>query len=371
MTSRSFHHRYTPAGQGTDGLDPITLTTTDIGEAAIREIVQISLTSAPFGVFLEQLLVPGDAWFRWITQLGQIRETRTALSGLFGRFVARAYLTRYCGFHYFEPIKADLQVLAAWPYFTVHKKATGDLPDWIAASAAGANAFAIAEAKGSHNAQGPTPSLNAAKAQAARIDILASGMPLVVKRYAVVTRWSVQGNASLNAPYLWVDDPDDGVVEPTADDIANVARGVRLGHYATMAEGLGLHETAAAIRRAKGMQSGSLDLPRREQVHMTVDGGDPYPVLAAAIVPNGIVPLPRDGDLDAFRGALSTVFGEKTLIVAVRTDAIVAADRGEDRKIVASPTSEDAAFWRRRRIQADGSEQIPLAAAALIRTPTG
>lgn len=371
MTVRSFHHRYTPAGQGTDGRNPLTLTTTEISEAAIREIVQMSLTSVPFGVFLEQLLVPGDAWFRWVSQLGQIRETRTALSGLFGRFVARAYLTRYRAFHYFEPIRANLQALAAWPHYTVQKNEDGDLPDWIVATAASANAFAVAEAKGSHNRQGPKLPLAAAKAQAARIDIQANGAPLMVKRYAVATRWSVQGNAGLNAPYLWVDDPADGVVEPTPDDVANVARGVRLGHYATMAEGLGLPGTAAAIRQAKGMPSGGLDLPRGEQVHMAVDGGDPYPVLAAAVVPNGVVPLPRDGDLDAFRGALSTVFGERTLVVAVRTDAIVAADRGEDPKIAASAPSEDPAFWRRRSAQADGSEQIPLAIAALARTPTG
>jgi hypothetical protein len=118
------------------------------------------------------------------------------------------------------------------------------------------------------------------------------------------------------------------------------------------------------------MQPGSLDLPRGEQVNMIVDG-DAYPILAAAVVPNGIVPLPRDGHLDAFRGALSTVFGEKTLILAVRVDAIVAADRHEVQKIAATPLSEDSAFWRQRRAQADGSEQIPLAAAALARRPTG
>jgi hypothetical protein len=124
----------------------------------------------------------------------------------------------------------------------VHKNATGDLPDWIVASVAGANSFAVAEAKGSHNTQGPTPSLTAVKAQAARIDIRANGVPLVVKRYAVATRWSVQGSASLNASYLWVDDPDEGVVEPTPYDLANVARSVRLSHYATMAEEWGCPE---------------------------------------------------------------------------------------------------------------------------------
>ena len=63
-------------------------------------------------------------------------------------------------------------------------------------------------------------------------------------------------------PYLWVDDPEDGAIEPSPEDRANVARGIRLGHYATTAEGLGLPAATAAIRRAKDEQSGGLDLPR-------------------------------------------------------------------------------------------------------------
>ncbi|CAA2137027.1 hypothetical protein [Methylobacterium bullatum] len=247
----------------------------------------------------------------------------------------------------------------------------GDLPDWITASAASANVFAVAEAKGSHNTQGPAPSLTASKAQAARIDIKANGVPLVVKRYAIATRWSVQGNAGLHAPYLWVDDPDDGVTEPTTEDAANIGRGIRLGHYAAMAEGFGLTETAAAIRKAKGSQPGGLELPQRDQMDLALDGNVPYPVIAATVVPNGIIPFPRGVDLDGFRAALTTVFGEKTLILAIRIDAILAADRREGPKISESPLSSDPAFWRRRRIQADGSEQIPLGMAGLVRRDRG
>jgi hypothetical protein len=157
----------------------------DIAGAAIRETIQMSLTSVPFEVFLEQLLVPNDPWFCGIGQLGKIREARTALSGLFGRFVARAHLRRHHGFHCFEPIKAELKPLTSWPRYTVRKNDDGDLPDWIVATAAGANTFAVAEAKGSHNLHGPKLPLAAAKKQAARIDILRDDAPITVKRYAV------------------------------------------------------------------------------------------------------------------------------------------------------------------------------------------
>lgn len=161
-----------PNGQGTSTESLIELTTDEIADAAIREIVQLSLSATPFDLFLEQLLVPNDTWFRWIGQLGHIRETKTALSGLFGRFIARAYLTRYFGFAYFEPVQSDTQSLAGWPSFTVKRKADGDLPDWVIASHAGANSIAIAEAKGSHNIAGPNSPLESARKQVNRIDVL-------------------------------------------------------------------------------------------------------------------------------------------------------------------------------------------------------
>jgi hypothetical protein len=369
VSIRNFRHRYTPAGQGTAGKDPLPLTTTEIADAAIREIVQIALSSAPFDVFLDQLLVPGDPSFRWIAQLGQIRETRTALSGLFGRFVARAYLTRYCHYRYFEPIRSNLQPLNGWPHYTVQKNATGDLPDWITSTTRAANTFAIAEAKGSHNASGPMPSLSAAMAQARRIDIMAGGNKLKVKRYAIATRWAVQGHSGLHHPYLWVDDPEEGEVEPSPKDLMQIRRSIALGHYAAFADGFGLPETAEAILRAKTEQPGSLDLPRRDQTILAVDGQAPYPVIAAAIVPNGAIPLPRGADPDAFREALLTLFGGKVAILAVSVEAILAVDRLEDRADNPLAATDEPSFWARRRAQEDGSEQVPLSTARLGRLP--
>ncbi|MBA9068416.1 hypothetical protein FHR71_002157 [Methylobacterium sp. RAS18] len=215
------------------------------------------------------------------------------------------------------------------------------------------------------------PSLSAAMAQARRIDIMANGGKLKVKRYAIATRWAVQGHARLQDPYLWVDDPDEGEVDPTPKDLRHIRRSISLGHYAAFAEGFGLHETAQALQRAKLEGPGRLDLPRRDQTILSVAADEPYPAIAAAVAPNGVIPLPRDADLDTFGGAPSTLFGERVAILAVRIDAILAADRLEEWGGDASPMPPGPSFWRLRREQGDGSEQVPLAEVRLQRLVVG
>src|SRR5579863_10361189 len=107
MTIRTFHHTFSPFTHPLSHLGAVSISTTEIAQAGIIEIIQLALSAAPFDLLLENLLVPGDHWFKWLGPLGQIRETKTALSGLFGRFVARAYLTKFLGFTHFEPIRAD------------------------------------------------------------------------------------------------------------------------------------------------------------------------------------------------------------------------------------------------------------------------
>ncbi|GJD97946.1 hypothetical protein OCOJLMKI_5185 [Methylobacterium iners] len=215
------------------------------------------------------------------------------------------------------------------------------------------------------------PSLSAAMAQARRIDIMANNSKLKVKRYAIATRWAVQGHARLQDPYLWVDDPDEGEVDPTPKDLRHIRRSIALGHYSAFAEGFGLAETAQALLRAKLEPPGRLDLPCRDQTILSVVGGEPYPVIAAAVVPNGVIPLPRDTDLDTFGGALLTLFGERVAILAVRIDAILDADRMKEREGDVLPLPADPSFWRLRRGQGDGSEQVPLTEVRLQRLLVG
>jgi hypothetical protein len=203
----------------------------------MQEITQLSLNAAPFNLFLDGLLDSETTRFKWVSQLGQVRETRTALSGLFGRFIARAYLTRYHHFGYFEPIRSDAQLLSGWPSLQIRRKQgiKGDLPDWIVAPYAGAANVAVAEAKGSHNTSGPWPSLEAAKKQVGRVDVISGQTALRVERFAVATRWAVRGDACLSEPWLVVHDPEDGERVPTPEEDGNLARLTALGHFASLA----------------------------------------------------------------------------------------------------------------------------------------
>ncbi|WP_143755057.1 hypothetical protein [Caulobacter sp. B11] len=200
VSTRYFNHAYFEDGLYQPGPSTVSLTTMEIAEAAMREIVQLDLSASPFDIFMTDLLDPHTSSFRWIAQLGQIRETRTALSGLFGRFIARAYLTRYAGFHHFEPIRGDLSALNAWPDLSLHRDGVGDLPDWIVSTASGSGTVAVAEAKGSHNAAGPRAALDKAREQARRVKIMAGADELEVKRFAIATRWAVAGTPSCKGP---------------------------------------------------------------------------------------------------------------------------------------------------------------------------
>lgn len=371
MTNRWFNHSFFPPAEGTGSLSTIQLTTTEIADAAIREIIQISLSAAPFDLLLDQLLVPADTSFRWISPLGQIRETKTALSGLFGRFVARAYLTRYCQFRYFESIRSDTQTLAAWPNFTVRRVQDGDLPDWIVTTAGGANSIAIAEAKGSHNTNGYRAPLDSAKDQVRRIDIMSGPTVLAVKRYAIVSRWSVQGNTKLDMPWLVVDDPEEGERPPNSNERKRLTRSIALGHFAAMAEGLGATGISSALQQAKKARPGNLHLPQQEVVQVEREGEPTRTVLGAAVTSSGIIQLPREGNLEAFRSALETVYGDKVMLLTVDVETL----RGIDAGIIpiadappSEPTSEPS-FWAERRQYSDQTELTPIRSVTLLRPP--
>jgi len=371
MTNRRFNHVFFPPSQGTGGLKIIELTTTEIADAAIREIVQISLSAAPFDLFVDQLLIPSDIWFRWVSPLGQIRETKTALSGLFGRFVARAYLTRYCQFRYFEPIRSDTQTLSSWPNFTVRRVDNGDLPDWIVTTAAGANSIAIAEAKGSHNTNGYGAPLASAKSQVRRIEIMSGTTTLAIKRYAIVSRWSVQGNPNLDMPWLAVDDPEEGERPPNSNERKLLARSIALGHFAAMAEGLGATAISNALQLAKKARPGSLQLPRQELIQVEREDAHARTVLGAAITSSGIIPLPRDGDLEEFRSALQTVYGDKVMLLTIDVETLKKIDAGEfpiEGEQLAPPVGEPS-FWEEERQHSDETNLIPIRLATLSRPP--
>lgn len=95
--TRTFLHSFEPAAASPVSGATVNLDVSDIEDAGIREVLQTP--GAAYGAWsiLDALLAPTGTGTPFIFKepLGQAREVKVALSGLFGRFVARAYLKRY------------------------------------------------------------------------------------------------------------------------------------------------------------------------------------------------------------------------------------------------------------------------------------
>lgn len=93
--TRTFLHSFDPASAVTGAT--VDLEVSEIEDAGIPEVLQTP--GAAYGAWsiLDALLTPTGTGTPFIFKgpLGQAREVKVALSGLFGRFVARAYLERY------------------------------------------------------------------------------------------------------------------------------------------------------------------------------------------------------------------------------------------------------------------------------------
>src|SRR6266404_2266983 len=101
--TRTFLHSFDPPSASPVTGPTVDLELSDIEDAGIREVLQTP--GAAYGAWsiLDALLTPTGPGTPFVFRepLGQAREVKVALSGLFGRFVARAYLERYFGLSIF------------------------------------------------------------------------------------------------------------------------------------------------------------------------------------------------------------------------------------------------------------------------------
>ena len=95
--TRTFLHSFDPPADSPVTGATVDLTVAEIEDAEIREVLQTPGTAYGAWSILDALLTPTGAGTPFIFKepLGQTREVKVALSGLFGRFVARAYLERF------------------------------------------------------------------------------------------------------------------------------------------------------------------------------------------------------------------------------------------------------------------------------------
>jgi hypothetical protein len=247
--TRTFLHSFDPPSAS-----PITGTTVDldvaeIEDAGIREVLQTP--GAAYGAWsiLDALLAPTGVGTPFIFRepLGQAREVKVALSGLFGRFVARAYLERYFNLSIFAHLGSQTIDLDRRRKVKIRRLSRGDLPDWIAC-ASDLSSLTVAEAKGCLDRGGPAKALARAWAQAGRIDVTAQGRKVTVKRIAIATRWGMAVAGPAEA-HLSVKDPlDEGEpIEPQDKDALFIGM-LRL-HIANLIRPLGHAELAGALYR--------------------------------------------------------------------------------------------------------------------------
>jgi hypothetical protein len=240
--SRRFDHDFTPASADPIG-DVAQLTTLEIANAGLREVLQAPGAALGSWALLDALLDPDTEDFRFLEPLGRSREVKTALSGLFGRFVARAYAERHLRIPYFAHITDETMAVDPVTNARIRRLAPGDLPDWVTWRA-DTQALAIVEAKGSHEPGQPKRALKRAKDQAERVTVEIDGVEAPLKRFAIATRWA---SSPLERSMICVDDPDapGGL---SGEDVTRIGLGVARAHAASLLAPLGHHALAKALR---------------------------------------------------------------------------------------------------------------------------
>jgi hypothetical protein len=234
----------------------VSLTCRQIEDAAVQEILQTPGVALGTWKFLDTLLDPKNRFFVFREALGQSREVKTAVSGLFGRFVARAFATHELDFNWFAHVRRPpMRLSGAIDGVLIKRPGTqGDMPDWVAGDTRSGK-VAIIEAKGCHDAKIPPPALKRAIEQAKRAVIRIDGHRVPVKRYAIATRWGI-ARSKLRDPILCIKDPDERG-KTTRAEMNDLMLGIIRRHIGSLLDPLGYAElsnqliaaTAARTRR--------------------------------------------------------------------------------------------------------------------------
>jgi len=258
--TRTFLHSFDPSSASPVSGPTVDLDVTHVEDAGIREVLQTP--GAAYGAWsiLDALLAPSGVGTPFIFReaLGQSREVKVALSGLFGRFVARAYLERYFNLSIFAHLGNQTIDLDGRRKIKIKRLSGGDLPDWIAC-ASDLSSLTVAEAKGCHDAGGPAKALARGWAQASRIDVTAQGHKVSVKRIAIACRWGMAVGGPAEAQ-LSAKDPDDEGEAIAPQDKDAVFIGILRQHIANLVRPLGHSELAGALHRLT--RDGDIDQAR-------------------------------------------------------------------------------------------------------------
>ena len=279
---------------------PVSLS--ELGNAAARET--FTTATLPFAAAWTDLfrsMIASGHDLRWRENgPGVGRDTRIAYSGLFGRYMARAYLTGNEDVRVLVPLDEAKRLLDGTPY-SIEKCPPGHglEADWIGVD--GRRRLVIAEAKGSFDKGVRTWSgpdrlpdvLHTALGQAQRTAVFRTSFSgaLPAKRWAVASRWANEENGRCPTILAW--DPDEGELDD--DDYEGLARLLHRIDVEAVLKGLG---HAGAVETVN-VRPPSPRLPGDMWLRV---GDQPVdPGFAAVLGPVGIYPLRGRDDLDRVR----------------------------------------------------------------------
>lgn len=249
MTTKTFLHSFHPWHKSPVPGIRVKLSVEEIEAAGIREVLQTPGAALGSWSLLDALLAKRNE-FRFVEPLGQAREVKVALSGLFGRFVARAYLERYLGLRYFAHLGEPEIELGGMLRVRVKRRPghEGDLPDWVAC-AGNLTQLTVAEAKGSHAYSGPGSAITQARKQVNRVHVFGLRGQLPVKQVAVATRWGMLKNGPSES-WISVHDPEEEGEDYTEEEVDAALLGVARLHMGNLLGRLGHKELAGELRTA-------------------------------------------------------------------------------------------------------------------------
>jgi hypothetical protein len=358
---RTFFHQFEPTRDSPVQGTTVDLEVQEVENAGIKEVLQTPGAGLGTWSLFDRLLAPTgeDSPFIFREPLGQAREVKVALSGLFGRFIARAYLERYMGASIFSHLGQSPLILDGRYRIEVVRRESGDLPDWIACPASFSQVI-VAEAKGCHDYAGPGAALGRAWKQVHRVDILVQGRKATVKRIAVATRWGSSNGGSSDA-FLSVRDPVDEGEPMTPDQSDSMYLGLLRTHVANLIAPLG-HEVLAsnlrALREAPSLLS--RDAARTQALH-DLDATAARDVVS----PHGAV------SIDALVGGVVTRAGPVSTTDLSTEDQLTLSRLdlrpvfvGVERNIVRAAISDDASEARRLTMGTTRKDDVARADAA-------
>ena len=276
---------------------PVSLS--DLGNAAAREtFTTATLPFAAAWTDLFQSMIAASLELRWLDNgPGVGRDARIAYSSLFGRYMARAYLTRHEDVRVLVPLDEARHMLRGTRYaIRKHPPGRGLEADWIGLD--GSGRLVIAEAKGSFDQgvrswSGPhniPDVLHSALGQAKRTALFKTFVPdpLPSRCWAVASRWANEENGRCPTLLAW--DSDEGALNE--DDHLALAGILHRADVEGVLTGLG--HSAAVDTLNVGTRSTRLP----GDVSLRIGGRAIEPGFAAVLGPIGSYPLRASSDLD-------------------------------------------------------------------------